>query len=798
MMIEFVARPNQELSDHLSNVSALAADFLHPTGMPKTGELIGYLHDAGKYSKLFQQYIRSVTKIIDTEDVDYVDAQGMKGKIDHSTAGAQWIWDKRSEGVTLLAAQMMALAIASHHSGLIDCVTKDGNDTFDKRMSKDDAKTFYSEVITHLSKHVLKLSQLHEDSVKELVRGCKKISAIPELNAETQQFHLGLLTRLQLSCLVDADRLDSAGRRPRSLETWQNSINTFERNIANFKADTEVKRIRFGISEKCLSFAENKPGIYSLTVPTGGGKTLSSLRFALHHAKQHGLERIFYIVPYTSIIEQNAEEARKILEDNDPDNPLILEHHSNLTPKTDTEQNRQYAENWESPVVFTTTVQFLESLFASGTRGLRRMHNLNKSVIIFDEPQSLPLKVTHLFNNALNFLHHLGGSTVVLCTATQPCLDKVDAYKGRLHFSQNNGKASEIMPDCRKLFDALKRVTVINKIRSKGYPNSDIANFLMGNFCEEINSQLFIANTKKVARGVYLYLRDYTPEIPIYHLSTSMCPAHRKQILDCIKEKLDNSEKLICVSTQLIEAGVNISFDSVTRSLAGLDSIAQAAGRCNRHGESTHKGKVFIINPSAENLSSLPEISIAQEKTLRVLNEFKKPTDEPDLIGLQAIERFYELYFFERSHEMDYPIEGGYTLFDLLSANELGLRSHQRKNKHLPAYPLKQAFMTAGKHFQVIDAPTEGIIVPFDDSARELIGKLCALQFSPVETFKLLKCAQRFSVNLFSTDRAKLQNERALYETQPNSGIFYLNERFYSKDFGINFEGTSPLKFQYI
>lgn len=797
-MTKYIARPNQLLLEHLDHVSNLTGNFLSSVGMENAGKLIGFLHDAGKYSKLFQQYIRSATELFDTEDIDYVDARGMKGKIDHSTAGAQWVWNRKGDGVNLLAAQMMALAIASHHSGLIDCISKDGNDTFNKRLSKDDAKTFFSEAIPHLSEHELKLSQLITESVNELVCACQKLARIPELVSEIQQFHLGLLARLQLSCLVDADRLDSAGRRPRSPEKWLNSINAFEGNIAHFKADTGVNLIRRKISENCQSFADRNRGIYSLTVPTGGGKTLSSLRFALHHANRHGLERIFYIVPYTSIIEQNAEEARKILGDIDPNNPLVLEHHSNLTPETDTEPNRLFAENWESPIVFTTTVQFLESLFASGTRGLRRMHNLKNSIIIFDEPQSIPLKVTHLFNNALNFLHHFGGSTIVLCTATQPCLDNVDSDKGRLHFSQKDGNSSEMMPNSAQLFDALKRVKVINKIRPQGYSNSDIADFLTANFCPEMNSQLFIANTKKVARGVYQHLRNNSPDIPIYHLSTSMCPAHRKQILGRIKERLTKGEQLFCVSTQLIEAGVDISFDSVTRSLAGLDSIAQAAGRCNRHGESGRKGKVFIINPTAENLTSLPEIGIAQEKTLRVLDEFKKFADEPDLIGLQAIERFYELYFFERSHEMDYPIDGGYTLLDLLSANELGLRAHQRKNKRLPAYALKQAFMTAGKHFEVIDAPTEGIIVPFDSSAREIIGKLCATQFSPAETFKLLKSAQRFSVNLFSTDRAKLKSEGALFETQPQSGIFYLDERFYSYDFGIDFEGSSPLKFQCI
>ncbi|TVP77121.1 MAG: CRISPR-associated helicase Cas3' [Puniceicoccaceae bacterium] len=794
----YIARPHQLLSVHLANVSALTSEFASTVGFRNSGRLIGYLHDIGKYSELFQHYIRSATELIDTEDIDYADASGLKGKIDHSSAGAQWVWKRKTDGISEIVAQIMALAIASHHSGLIDCLSSDGKEIFGKRMTKEDAKTFYSEALQHLSEKEVELSQLFNESVEELAPACQKLAAIPELNPKIQQFHLGLLTRHLLSCLVDADRLDSAGRTPQKSSSWETILQTLEQNISRFKADTKVNKIRKRISNSCQRFAENKPGIYSLTVPTGGGKTLSSLRFALHHTRNHKLKRIFYIVPYTSIIEQNAEEVRNILGDSDPNDPLILEHHSNLTPKTDTEPNRLFSENWDSPIVFTTTVQFLESLFSSGTRGLRRMHNLTDSVIIFDEPQSFPLKVTHLFNNALNFLHYLGGSTIVLCTATQPCLDDVDSEKGRLHFTKRIGYSSEMMPDCRQLFDALKRVKVINSIRPEAYSNSEIANFLDQKFCPEINSQLFIANTKVVAREVYQNLQISVPDIAIFHLSTSMCPVHRKTVLETVKAKLANKERLICVSTQLIEAGVDISFDSVTRSLTGLDSVAQAAGRCNRHGGAKVIGKVFIINASEEKLSSLPEIEIAQQKTLRILGEFEKSSNDfdGDLIGLRALKRYYELYFFERSHEMDYPVKGGDTLLSQLSANELAKQAFKRiNNEQLPPYPLLQAFSEAGRNFEVIDAPTEGVIVPFDESARNLIGQLCSTQFSRAETYKLLKLSQRYSVNIFSSDKAKLRDQDAIHETQPESGIFYLNECFYSKEFGIDHKGDGNLSF---
>ena len=787
-----LARPNQFLNDHLLNVAQKSKGITKSFGLENCGELIGFLHDLGKFSQTFQNYIHSAANLISTDDIEYVDATGMKGKIDHSTAGAQWIWKHRpNDEISCLSAQILALSIASHHSGLIDCLSPEGAVKFLKRMRKEDSKTFLEEVEKYISKNESDLLTLFELARKEIDNKCRNIAKCVDGNSLANAFRSGLLSRLILSSLVDADRLDSAGRDDGKPANWPHLIKTFEFSFTKFKSETDLDQARKLISISCKDSAERVKGIYFLTVPTGGGKTLSSLRFALHHAKKHDLERIIYVIPYTSIIEQNAKVVREFLASIDD---VVLEHHSNLTPEKDTEKSRLLAENWDSPIVFTTSVQLLECLFSSGTRGVRRMHNLANAVIIFDEPQSLPLKVTHLLNNALNFLHEQCGSTIVLCTATQPLLHEVSKEYGCLNISPAD---PEIISDKNTYFQSLRRVSVFNICKSGGHSYDEIKN-LISKKSQEHDSILFVANTKVVAREVFQRCREATSGIALYHLSTNMCPAHRRTIFEKIKEEIGH-KRLICISTQLIEAGVDISFKCVFRSLAGLDSVAQAAGRCNRHSESNNPGQVYIINSKEENLSSLPEIRIAQDKTERILREYEKSPQlfDNDLIGLKAINRYYKLYFYERSHEMLYPINGD-TLLNQLSENTNAVHEYQRQSPdHLsPPIFLRQSFESAGKAFEVIEAPTEGIIVPYDETARRIIGELCSTQWNINQTRSLLKQAQRYSVNVFSRDKIKLLDEAALYEAQPDSGIFCLKDPFYNTTFGLNLEGNGHWSFQ--
>jgi CRISPR-associated endonuclease/helicase Cas3 len=627
----------QWLRDHLWGVGAKASVSAAKIGLGSQGELIGLLHDLGKYSAAFQAYLGSATGILNQdEDEDFVDADRLRGKIDHSTAGAQMVWRELEKhgSVGPIIGQMLALCIASHHSGLIDCLSSDrqslGEDVFTRRMQKADERSHLAEAWSKVDAAIReRVEYLLADSgiVTGLQAWLGRIARGAPGSVVAQQ-QIGLLVRILFSCLVDADRLDTAiFEKPRAnrhrpqgdYADWPILIDRLEKHLVGLVPREPIDHLRQDISQHCLAGATRERGIFTLSVPTGGGKTLASLRFALHHASRHTLERIIYVIPFTSIIDQNAEVVRAILEpkgDAAEQGRIVLEHHSNLTPEVQGWRDKILTENWDAPVIYTTMVQFLETLFGAGTRGARRMHQLANAVLIFDEIQSLPVNFVHLFNNAINFLVDHCGSTVVLCTATQPLLDKVDASQGAIRLTPN----SELMPDVRTLFADLKRVEVISQHKPGGWTQEEIAT-LAREETREAGSCLVIVNTKKAAQAVYRLCSEGS-DVSVFHLSTSLCPAHRKAILHEVIAHLKRLEPVLCVSTQLIEAGVDVDFGAVIRYAAGLDSIAQAAGRCNRNGRNVI-GRVHVVNPRPqdENLDKLIDIRIGRDKTARILND---------------------------------------------------------------------------------------------------------------------------------------------------------------------------------
>ena len=803
--VQYIARYRQSdgtpqsLVEHLEGVAVLAAKFAGKIGLPSSGELMGLFHDFGKYADAFQVYLKSAEGKIEPDDDEYVDAKKMRGKIDHSTAGAQYIWGRKKDSVFWqIACEIMALCVASHHSGLIDSLFPDGTDLFGKRMGKPSEKTHLNEVIGKIDESVQQGINriLASATVENEFRYRLELIKESVQSSETGQFMLGFLTRFLFSTLIDADRLNSAERQPRLVQEWPLLIGILETNLKTFKIKNRIDEIRADISTSGLEFSGREKGLYQLTVPTGGGKTLASLRFALHHAAKHKMDRIIYVVPYTSIIDQNAQVARSVfafLEQRGEQ--IVLEHHSNLTPEQDTSKSKLLAENWDAPMVYTTAVQFLETLFAAGTRGVRRLHQLANAVIIFDEVQTIPIRTVHIFNNAINFLVEQSGATILLCTATQPLLHKVDATKGAVKLFEN----AQMMPDVNTLFQELQRAAIEDQCKDGGWTDDEVAGLVMQEL-KESDSVLAIVNKKAQAQELYQRLQGKTEHV--YHLSTSMCPAHRMEVLDKIKFCLDptNHMPVICISTQLIEAGVDVDFGSVIRYLAGLDSIAQAAGRCNRNGR-RKTGRVTIINPTNERLDKLPEIRKAQDITKRVFREY---LDDPaafdhNLQNPKAIGRYYEYYFFQRAHEMAYPIaqarrEFGRDddLLTLLSANALTVEAYKHTNQQAPPYHLRQSFMSAAKAFKVIDSPTEGVIVPYKNGER-LIAELSKSKHLD-DKAKLLKEAQRYSVNLFPYEMAKLKEKQRLYEIWEGSGMYYLDERHYSEQFGANTDEVAEMK----
>ncbi|MFH0995355.1 MAG: CRISPR-associated helicase Cas3' [Pseudomonadota bacterium] len=793
---------SQSVKIHSAETSLFAKKFAGKIGLDLIGELLGLLHDLGKYSFEFQCYIKSAVGLLCPEDKNYLDPKRHKGKVDHSTAGAQWIWKALKDEVKInkLAAEIISLCVLSHHSGLIDVLDIAGEDKFSARVNKDFTSTHYCDIQEKIDHSTLeRITQLIKSEEKnDQLR--KVVSLIHGFLSDTiRSFSKGLLVRFLFSSLVDADRLSTAdfenpqGAQLRYLGNypdWQELIDCFEQ--ISFEPKNEVDQKRGEISSSCKQRASDNQGLYYLTVPTGGGKTFSSLRFALHHAKQHKLDRIIYVIPYTSIIDQNASKIANIF--NDISKEIVLEHHSNLVPEKDTWRNRILSENWDAPIVFTTSVQLLETLFGGGTRSVRRMHQLAKSVIIFDEIQTLPIKTVHLFNNAINFLTHLCSSTVVFCTATQPLLHGVDSSKGAVPYSN----ALEIV-DFPPLFDALKRVEVQNCLKNGGWTEEELTERIKMLLLNK-GSVLVVTNTKSSAKRLYESCKDLSENV--FHLSTGMCPKHRKEILGKVIDCLDlsNPKPTVCISTQLIEAGVDVDFGAVVRCLAGLDSIAQAAGRCNRNGRQEGLGIVQIVNLHNENLDKLPEIRVAQDVTLRILNEFEdNPVNfDNDIIGHKAMERFYLYYFYKRTHEMSYPVsrkELGRDddLLSLLSTNLQSIEEYKRKHGS-PSLYLRQSFKTAFEHFRVIDAPTKGIIVPYNEEAKSIIIQL-SVELSVKEESKLLKAAQQYSVNIFPYMMEKLHNEKALFPTYKESGIWYLDAQYYSKDFGVSLESVAPMEF---
>lgn len=797
----------QSVQEHLENVARLARRFAEKIGLGSAGEILGLVHDLGKFSDQFQSYLQSATGLIDQGEDDYVDSDELKGKVDHSTAGAQLIWQTlgNTDPARSLVAQILSLCVASHHSGLIDCLTPEGEDGFSRRMSKADSKTHLSEVeqsadVAFLERIRIAISS--PDLIHDLKRAVVAImkndrqSSVDEMNNTVVTFKLGLLVRFLFSCLIDADRTDTADfEKPRNsryrqhstYRDWTTLIDRLDAHIAKFPTENAIDRIRQAVSESCLRRASDSRGLFTLTVPTGGGKTLSSLRFALHHARQHGMDRIIYVIPFTSIIDQNARVVREILEHaEDSFGSVVLEHHSNLTPENQSWRAKLLSENWDAPIVFTTNVQFLECLFGSGTREVRRMHQMANSLLIFDEIQTLPVRCVHMFCNALNYLVDHCGTSAVLCTATQPLLNGLeDKTKGVLEMPKDR----ELMPDIGQLFQDLKRVQILDRTKVGGWSDTEIAHLTVEQMNEN-GSCLAIVNTKASARSLYRLCREMTSK-SVFHLSTSMCPAHRMNVLKSIRGLLGR-EPIICISTQLIEAGVDVDFGSVIRFAAGMDSIAQAAGRCNRNGKA-RMGYTHIVNPTNERIDSLEDIRLGKEKTERLLSEFRRDPASlgSDLLNPKVIERYFRYYFYERAKEMDYPINQTRfvrddSLLRLLSTNSLSPGAMPIRTL------LRHSFSSAAKAFKAIDAPTQGIVVPYGEEGQEVVGKLHA-SFEVTKQFDLLRQAQRYSVNVFPNILQELRRQDALQEVKPDTGILTLSERYYNDEFGLDIEGVTEL-----
>lgn len=697
----------QTLEDHLKQVAELARSFADEFGAGDWGYLAGLWHDVGKYSKEFQKYLLAAN-----DDDAHIETK--HGRVDHSTAGAKHAFRQaKNEG------KLLAYTIAGHHAGLPDGKSNEGS-CLTKRLGKANPSS---------------------DACPDWILDLPIIKGLPfPLDKKRFYFQISFFARMLYSCLVDADFLDTEAFMDPAKSGWRKGYPSLDELHENLQAHLDhltasaapipINMRRTAILKQCLSAADLPPGLFSLTVPTGGGKTLSSLAFALKHARRFGKKRVIYVIPYTSIIEQNAAVFRDILGED-----AVLEHHSNFEPEDEDHRSRLSAENWDAPLIVTTNVQFFESLFACRSSRCRKIHRIAESVVILDEAQMLPVP---LLKPSLEVLRELAlnyRTTIVLCTATQPALSKSETFKDGLE------GVREIIPDPAALYETFKRV---DTVKLPSLADDELAEKL-----NEYRQVLCVVNSRKHARQLYERLSDKEGH---FHLSALMCPAHRTEVLDRIRAALANGEPCRVISTQLVEAGVDIDFPVVFRSIAGVDSIAQAAGRCNREGKLSENGKVFVFTPEA----GLPPGYFRQtaETTEAVLRHHSDP------LSLSAVHDYFRQLYWLRGAALDQH----QILADLSEGAKAG------------DFP----FRVVAEKFKIIEEGMVPIIIPWNDKAEQIVEELRYSAFPASAARK----AQRFTIQVYPQVLYGLLTAGSVERLHEQYNVL-INRDLYREDLGL-------------
>ncbi|MDY0885309.1 CRISPR-associated endonuclease Cas3'' [Dongia soli] len=684
------------LQDHLTKAAALAGTFAERFGSSKAATLAGLLHDLGKYNPDFARRL-----------------EGAPIRVDHSTAGAAIVRDM-AKGDDGLIAELIAYGIAGHHAGLPD------------RLG--DVASLESRIagFDHQTLDPIWRTEIYPDAT----------GLLPSFDWQKDRlaFQLSLLGRMIFSCLVDADFKDtekyyaSIGDLtvdrdwPFLQEALPRLIAGFDRHMQSFgRQESGINRLRSEILDHVRAKAGDKPGLFTLTVPTGGGKTLASLGFALDHARRHGHRRIIYAIPYTAIIDQTARIFQSLLGED-----IVLEHHSAIEmetldaarPPEGKGKLRLAMEDWSAPVVVTTNVQLFESLYAARPARVRKLHNIAGSIIILDEAQTLPRPLLTPVTWMLEALARDYGCTIVLCTATQPALDKARFPAG--HPTGLDLQSRELAPDPARLAAALKRVT----LRHGGaMTDDDLIADLAGTA-----QGLVIVNSRKHALA--LFRAAWAAGLDgAMHLTTRLYPAHRRDVLDRIKQSLANEAPCRLIATSLVEAGVDLDFPRVWRAEAGLDQIAQAAGRCNREGKRPPAESLVTVFSAPVNPPPR-EIAALSRDMARMMDKHE------DLFSPQAMADFFgEVYWRVGADGLDakkilpdFRIGSGMTNF---------------------------AYRSVAEKFRMIDSTMVPVIIARDELAREAVKRLAIKE---IPSGKLARQLQPYTVQIPSKARARLQS----------------------------------------
>ncbi|MGI6157966.1 MAG: CRISPR-associated helicase Cas3' [Saccharofermentanales bacterium] len=781
------------------------------------------LHDLGKFSVQWQEYLLT---------------ENNSSLVSHAPQGAFFFYNITNalygrEGTCLpadikFAQDAVRWIIRSHH-GMFDLLNHAGMHALDRRTEKLQLKGAERMIYESAMVNAQDFLKSHLDEtlihkcISELSCAFNKLMD-QEPHIINPCFALGLVVRFLLSALIDADWSDAKAftgfeepvlNNQPNMPCWEMMQDNLQHKLRQFKNDSDLNILRNQISQECLQKGQTPAGIYRLEVPTGGGKTLSVMNFALEHALYHKKERIVYVAPYKTIIDQTATEYRKALLQGPHvlDDLLIIEHHGDvLQTSHDFEKNqpRNYLmESWNGPVIITTMVQLLNCLFSSNKAALRRLHKLNNSILIIDEFQATPITSLSLLIRALNTLTKMFRLTVVLCTATLPPLEEVTKSQQGIIPSIHYAQEKDLVKDYGDI-DTFKRVIIHNQCRQdQPYNESELHAFVKEQ-CSKFRTVAVILNTRSAARKLYLSMNEGGGNHEIVFLSNDLVPAHRKKIIERIRQDLSTGESpLLLISTSLIEAGIDISFECVIRSACGLDSIIQAAGRCNRHNE-LKKGHVIIVNPSQdiENITLLPEIQSGRDTMYALLNDFDSGNEKygRSLDSRTTIKTYFRNYYsnfakfsnFNCDNKKESGLKGTSSRLtnqfetsvgELLSENMININCYEHLHDgNAPEHILNQAFDTAGHNYHPIESEAIRVVVPWGNG-KHIIEDLENL--TPHQASKnvqlLVKQAELYSVSVYPHTMRILQEQNAIRFIDDLS-MPILEEQFYAENIGLCLE----------
>ena len=830
----------QLLEEHLYKTGKRCGEIGKEVKLEAFMKLIGYLHDCGKAERLFQEYIRGE----------------IKQRINHSSAGGRVLKDyiilnpkfaPLKKKINFRYFQEVICYVIFAHHGLYDQIEYgEAEHKEHLRMEYDQEGGYHyqEDVLTFVRSFDTTLQEKGELSFEELIEAAfeefkvlyKELRELSNKNSdderkkEEKEYYIACLTRLCLSILKEADIYDSANvfREPKQVlwqmderyEVWLESFKRIEHMYQEYESipnPSEINAARNILAKRVKEAAlANDTGIFKLELPTGAGKTKGGLRYALTNAVKYNRSGVLYITAYLSVLEQNAAQIRDII----GNDKAVLEHHSNMIEEVDKEsfesdedkaeyESKAYIkESWESPIILTTMVQFFNTLFKERAANIRRFCKLINSVIIIDEVQSLPLKVLSNFNLMMNFMKVIMHCNIVHCTATQPLLDN-ERMRYKLYYGN--------------LFDTEDTIVSVNENKMKCFQRVDFYNLtgenatntlsteelysLVREQLEVFDSCLIVLNTRAAVAEFYAFLEDNLQDAEIVYLTTNLCAAHRLEVISDIKTKLQKNRsqkegcyKIVCVSTNLIEAGVDLDFDVVFRSLAGIDSLIQCAGRCNREGKLMRDGiyihgKFYIVRYNRENLKNLEDIKAASDASEQAIRLQKAEKSEKKYgLNINLLKNpYYNKYYVENSNKLDYvDMNSRSTMVEELGRNCQGQNAYYYMGKEgrlSGQGPLMfQAFRRAAENFELIEQRAVGVIVVYKN--EELLEQLeqAILMRDYVVIKQKLRQLQRYTVNI------QISSKMEPYITKNEEfNIYFLQKEYYNGKQGIMIDHLADL-----